>query len=211
VIEIRKKKNLRLLEIGPSIFLPFFKFLFPELSLVTLDRPLKMDGADNSFCIDYGKAETHYNADLNQVELGPDFGDPPLGIFDFICCSEVIEHLLVNPVDFFRNLLNLLEPEGMLYLSTPNFFSSSNLKKIEQRINPLHVFPGRSANKDMHFHVREFSMNELESFIKLAGGDVQHKMFSDCWDRDESLSPDVSPSEDQKSNLVIVARKQLNP
>jgi 2-polyprenyl-3-methyl-5-hydroxy-6-metoxy-1,4-benzoquinol methylase len=46
------------------------------------------------------------------------------GSFDVVYCSEVIEHL-VDPVTLLREIGRIIRPEGLLYLTTPNFDSLS--------------------------------------------------------------------------------------
>lgn len=203
-------KNITLpkvLIIGPSIFLPFFTRLFPNIFLTTIDRPLKADGATEDFAISRG-AHRHYNIDLNTENLFPNFGNPPIGRFDYVCCTEVLEHLMVNPVIFLEDLISLLKPNGTLYISTPNFFSYQNLANIKVEENPQQVFPGWEENKDNHYHFREYCMKELVRFTELAHGKIDCAYYSHCWDPPELVSTELKNHPNQKSNLVIIIKPQ---
>lgn len=205
---LQDKRSATVLEVGVSGFLPLYKQKFPHITLITIDRPVEINGADASFCMPIGKAERHYNIDLNQQALCKDSGSPPLGTFDYVICTEVIEHLVVNPVQLISELLGLLNEDGYLYLTTPNFFSFHRLLKITQGENPLPLFPRRGENKDCGHHFREYAMNELLGFTKKAGGHIVAAYYSDCWD-DETLKREVlSKYPELSANLVLVATSQ---
>jgi hypothetical protein len=194
------------LEIGVSELLPLYKRLISHISLVTIDRPTEWYGFDAEYCINIGKADRHYNIDLNKDRLSKDYANSPLGVFDYIVCAEVLEHLVVNPVDFLADLIGLLTPTGYLYLTTPNFFSHYNLQKIERRENPQYIYPRQGENWDAHHHYREYEMKELLHFIKEAGGEVVQYYYSDCWDDPRLVKTFLSRYPDQASNLVVITR-----
>lgn len=195
-----RPRDADVLEVGVSEYLSLYKSFFPDIRLATLDRPLTDNGADEGWSKQIGNVDRHYNANLNAEALSPAWGNPPLGQFDLIVCTEVIEHLVVNPVEFLEGLIGLLKARGLLYLTTPNFFRFDNLEKIDRRENPLAVYPRRGGNWDAHHHFREFSMDELVRFAEEAGGKIFMQYFSACWD-----GPAVrrgTPS--RRSNLVLV-------
>jgi hypothetical protein len=197
-------QSCRVLEVGVSGFLSLYKKLFPNMSLVTIDRPVELKGANAFYCVEECGAERHYNIDLNRVQIDKNFGDPPLGTFNFVICTEVIEHLMVNPIEFIRGLLTLIEPGGHLYLTTPNFISYQNIQKIKNHENPQPVFPGIDRNEDHGHHFREYTMRELSRFTREAGGHILSATYSDCWD-DMRLAQLLSEHPEQRSNIVIVA------
>jgi 2-polyprenyl-3-methyl-5-hydroxy-6-metoxy-1,4-benzoquinol methylase len=141
-----------------------------------------LGGAGADYYVAQWKAERYYNVDLNTHSLSTEWGTPPLGLFDYVVCAEVLEHLIVNPVEFISSLLSLLEPEGYLYLTTPNFFSHGHLGQIERREHLMAVYPKQGENNDHHQHFREYSLKELVEFTKEAGGTVINADYSDCWD-----------------------------
>jgi hypothetical protein len=205
---LQEKMSPLVLEIGVSGFLPLYKQIFPDITLVTVDRPVEMGGVDASFCIGNCKAERHYSIDLNVDRLSKDRGALALGTFDFVVCAEVIEHLVVNPVEFISSLIGLLDSEGYLYLTTPNFFSYHNLQKIRQRVNPQAVFPGHAKDRHCSHHFREYEMNELQCFVREAGGRIVNAYFSDCWEEDWLVKGPLSEHPEQRANLVLIAARQ---
>jgi SAM-dependent methyltransferase len=196
----RYRLGPEVLEIGVSEFTFLYQDLFPELRLVTLDRPIEMNGADAAWSRDHARAERHYNADLTAAKLDPSWGEPPLGRFDLVICTEVIEHLVVNPVEFLEGLVSVLKDEGLLYLTTPNFFRRDNRLKFARGENPQAIYPRRGENWDAHHHFREFGMAELEAFAQQAGGRIVERHYSACWEVDARWPARYA----ERSNLVLV-------
>jgi 2-polyprenyl-3-methyl-5-hydroxy-6-metoxy-1,4-benzoquinol methylase len=140
------------LEIGVSELLPLYKKLIPHISLVTIDRPTEWYGFDAEYCINIGKVDRHYNIDLNKEQLSKDFVNPPLGMFDYIVCAEILEHLVVNSVDFLADLIGLPNPTCYLYLITPNFFPIIIYKKLRDvKIRNIfkYIYPRQGENWDV--------------------------------------------------------------
>ena len=133
----------RVLDIGTSEFLPLYKRILPQMELITIDRPTDQHGFDPRYALERGGALRHYSVDLNQVRLMSAYGTAPLGVFDYILCTEVLEHLLVNPVEILEDLIGLLKPGGYLYLTTPNFFSHRPTQVLARRENPQAIFHRR--------------------------------------------------------------------
>jgi hypothetical protein len=194
------------LEIGISSFTRLYKSLWPNMSLVTLDRPAELYGPDAPFALQICGAERHYCVDLNRQPLSASWGEPPLGTFDYILFCEVMEHLIVNPVQLCEELLGLLKPDGYLYLTTPNFFSMVHLQQIARRQNPQPIFPRRGEDTSASHHFRESSLVELIQFVEQAGGNVVEVSYSDCWE-DERTKPLLAEHPELRSNLVVVASR----
>jgi len=193
----------RVLEVGVSEYLPFYRQLLPALRLVTVDRPVSAGGFDPRYSLDHG-AEAHYEVDLDDARLSPDYGTPRLGAFDYVVCTEVLEHLVVHPAEFLESLLSLLTPQGLLYLTTPNVFRHDNVRMFSARRNPQMVFPRRGENRDAHHHFREYEMEELVAFATEAGGIVVDRRFSGCWDDPALLTGALHDRPDEWSNLVLL-------
>lgn len=203
---LKGKAEPRVLDVGVSGFLPIYKKLHPNIVLVTIDRPTYQHGFNAEYCVKTCGAKHHYSADLNRVSLSQSWGTPSLGAFDFIVFTEVLEHLVVNPIDLLSDIISLLKPDGHLYLTTPNFFQHGYLRQIERRENPQQIFPRRGENYDAHHHFREYSMNELLRFIQESGGEVENYYFSDCWDDGLLKKTFLLLHPDQRSNLVIISK-----
>jgi hypothetical protein len=122
------------------------------------------------------------------------------GNYDVIVLAEVLEHLVVNPVELLQKLLQLLNPQGAIYLTTPNFFRQVNLEQLAQQANPQEVFPAGEGNWDAHFHHREYGAREMLGYIRDAGGCCRSFHFSACWD-DAVVS---QGPKNQLANMVFV-------
>lgn len=59
------------------------------------------------------------NLAVNLLEKG-DFLPGMEGQFDVIVFTEILEHITFNPVRFWKRVYELLTPDGIIYLSTPN-------------------------------------------------------------------------------------------
>lgn len=192
----------RVLEVGVSEYVLFYRALFPAARLVTIDRPPEHHGADGGWITGAAGAEAHYPLDLHAALPHPGWGNPPLGRFDMIVFTEVLEHLVVNPVELIAALVGLLAPGGRLYLTTPNFLRRENLEKVRRGDNPQAVYPARGQNWDAHHHFREYCLRELLDFAVQAGGEVETHLFSACWDDPAMRGEDPA----LRSNIVLVIR-----
>jgi len=178
--------DARVLDVGNTQNLAWYKAFLPGIELVAADRPGGPEYADSDHRI---------RLDLNTGDLSPLNATAP---YDLIVFTEVLEHLSVSPVLLLRQLVALLATDGVLYLTTPNFFRVENLAKIRRRQNPLPMYP--ADNTDRHHHTREYAMAELLAVMTEAGGRIRCWYFSDCWD-------DVPLPFDQRANLVVVVGK----
>ncbi|NDC09619.1 MAG: DUF4214 domain-containing protein [Oxalobacteraceae bacterium] len=195
----------RLLEFGASDFSVLYRRFFKDATLAIADRPVPDDYIGFTADVAQGKlgAADFFTIDL-QAPAQFDALAASMPRFSHILFCEVLEHLVVNPVEVIRFLMSLLREEGVLYLTTPNFFRRENVEKMMRRVNPQEVYPAGDGNWDAHFHHREFDMRELLSFATEAGGELRACYFSACWD-----TPNEASHQDETSgNLVLVlARK----
>lgn len=192
----------RILEFGTSEFSALFKRLFPDAVLHLSDRPTPPGyiGFNEAVAARIADCDAYFSLDL---ELPSDIGALP-GLdhhsYDFIALAEVLEHLVVNPVELLTKLLKLLKPTGALYLTTPNIFRAELRKKWIALENPNAIYPESGENWDRHHHHREFGAVELLRFIQQAGGEIRAFYYSSCWD-----SGDILPT-DQRANLVYLVQ-----
>ena len=197
----------RVLEIGVSEFTILLKRILPQLHLSVADRPMNdaQIGYYGELC-SRAAIESSFHVDLNNPDFLTDEAVQSIGGFDLLLCTEVLEHLLVHPVDLLMQLARLLKPGGSLYLTTPNFFSHYRLQQIADRENPQEVLPRSGRNVDCQHHHREFCMVELLKYFEESGLDVAGFLFSSCWDPQDATSRRIP--RDQMSNLVIVGRRR---
>jgi SAM-dependent methyltransferase len=98
--------------------------------------------------------------------------------FDTVLCWEAMEHFNFNPLKFVRELLRVLKPGGMAYITVPNKASFQSIvalisgrserQLIEQYYTFKDYFSG--GKKAFHgFHWREYSLPELTLLFSRAG------------------------------------------
>jgi len=190
-----------LLEVGGSVFSKLLHAAFPRARIDILQHPVRR--------LPFQPRRFLY-IDLETIR-----GTVDLGVearYDVIVFSEVLEHLLANPVVVLRFLLRQLRPGGFILLTTPNLFDAANLERIEHRRNPFPVYPEKpnparsnQFGRDVSHHVRLYCMSELLQFSRQAGGRVSAFRFSPCWDNPANLAE--LPANLRK-NLVVVMQER---
>lgn len=101
-----------------------------------------------------------------EVQPGPYCG----GGFDVIVFGEILEHLVIDPLQVFGRLLESLKPGGTLVLTTPNAVRLINVanmlvgSNIFDRYHPVNGIYGR--------HNREFTAEEVDRLLRENGFDV---------------------------------------
>ena len=189
-----------IIDFGASEFTHLYKRLFTALRLHVADYPNPYFTA--SYVIENFGADRHYELDLTR-RTSREAALIPRGSFDLVIFSEVLEHLLANPVEIIAWLLSLVKPGGHLLLTTPNMFAKHNMPVFLTYDNPLPPFPKEENRASLSAHLREYSHIELLRFVKAAGGDTKALIFSSCWDDDETLAPV------ERRNIVLVATPRI--
>lgn len=99
--------------------------------------------------------------------------------FDLIIFTEIFEHLGINPLHVLKEIRRILRPNGILILSTPNFYT---LHKI------IMLLFGRSFNNALGElkkvestgymgHIREYSNREIEMILENCGFRIKKTHF----------------------------------
>lgn len=190
----------RILEFGTTEFTSFYRRLFPSITLDCSDRPVapNHNGFNEPVCRNISGCDEYVAIDLEQ----PDNLLQITNRYDLIVFTEVLEHLVVNPIELLTNLIQLLKKEGFIYMSTPNFFCRKHLELINMRENPQAIFPFTGGNWDAHYHHREYGLKEILRFISEAGGQTLGFYFSDCWAPENEQI--IKENADEGENLVVV-------
>ncbi|KKU83897.1 MAG: Methyltransferase type 11 [Candidatus Amesbacteria bacterium GW2011_GWC2_47_8] len=97
--------------------------------------------------------------------------------FDFVICSEVIEHLIPADVPgFFSELRRVMKKGGWVVVTTPNIASLTKRLSLLVGKNPnefdLRLHEGRTYG-----HVREYTMQEVEIVLTEAGFKVVKSIY----------------------------------
>jgi hypothetical protein len=180
----------QVLEFGVSEFSGLYGRLFAGMQFHTSDRPTSNDyiGFNEAVCKRIVGGE-HLPLDLSDTQALSDFSQQQSGRFDLILLTEVLEHLCIHPVDILRPLIQALSSQGLLYLTTPNFFALEKRQLMQRWQNPQEVYPVADGNWDAHHHHREYCLTELLPFIEQAGGCLRGFYYSGCWDQQPCNNP----------------------
>jgi hypothetical protein len=195
----------RVAEIGPTKFLATILAELTGAEIVTVERPTADGGRDGAWAAAAGVAH-HVNLDLNTTSL-PDVLPPELRrSCDLVLCGEVVEHLFADPAEIIGDVLELVAPGGVLVVTTPNYLGLRSLRAMEKGLNPASRFSRSEGNVDAHYHLREYTMSELEDAAVAAGGRVELAAFSACWDEGDQIVEQWS-NRQVRGNLVIVVSR----
>ena len=93
--------------------------------------------------------------------------------FDFVLCTEVLEHLPQSPLHAINEIRRVLMPQGKLLLTTPNIARSINRakmllgKSVTYPLSQVLENDGEGSNI-YHRHNREYTLKELATLLSHA-------------------------------------------
>jgi len=85
--------------------------------------------------------------------------------FDIVICTEIIEHLLQDPLFMLKEIRRVLKKDGTVILSTPN---AINLYSRMRLLFGRNIYAGYSPYGPYGRHNREFTVDELRTLFKKA-------------------------------------------
>ena len=92
--------------------------------------------------------------------------------FDFVICSEVLEHMDVDPMYMLAEINRVLKPGGTLILTTPNSTSTQTIWKVLRGYDP-YFFMQYHPNRDPYRHNYEYSLWSIRPLIAAAGFEAE--------------------------------------
>ena len=211
-LEILLSRNLgkSMLEVGTSSIIPMaLSELLPELSVDVTHFDLAMP-AKGKMPITFGskKLELKYMAvDLESTPL-----PTKDATYDSILCSEVLEHLDVDPMYMLAELNRVLKPGGTLVLSTPNSCSTQSLWKLLRGYEP-YFYMQYHKDRSPYRHNYEYSKRTLKTVVEAAGFEVEiwtENTFEDPFMGDLERLNGIGYGLDlaeMGDNLFVVAKK----
>jgi 2-polyprenyl-3-methyl-5-hydroxy-6-metoxy-1,4-benzoquinol methylase len=93
------------------------------------------------------------------------------GTFHLVVFNEIFEHLRIDPVQTLENMREILHPDGMMILSTPNLYSFPTIVRFllgRGFDDPYEQFDKLRTFGHMG-HVREYSVRQVKTFLKNTG------------------------------------------
>jgi SAM-dependent methyltransferase len=153
----------------------------------------QIDPADEYCACDIAQPEVPLEcferANLNEESLQRLF---PGRRFDVIFCGEVIEHLF-SPDALLEDLKSLLQPDGLLILSTPNLAYWANRILLPFGVSPFFLENSAVAKLGRRFrffgqgnvtegHIRLFTYTAARDLLALHGFDLLRTRSAPVWD-----------------------------
>ena len=114
----------------------------------------------------------NFDSEIISIDLESDFFPLEKETANFVLCSEVIEHLDIDPMYMLAELNRVLVRGGQLLLTTPNSCSARNFWKIANGYRP-HFFMQYEKSRSPYRHNIEWDIHGLVCLLKSAGfGDI---------------------------------------
>ena len=194
--------NGRVLNIGgaPYVFEMILRHQRPDLELVTVDLdPDRFPGVEDALGI---------RVIQGNIE-SPDWGLNET--FDCIVFAEILEHMRIDLLGTLNRLRNQLEPDGTLYLTTPNGLSFLNIFHhfLQGRTGPPPIREWEKLGSLGHMgHVREYSLIEITELLTTCDFAIDKVIFRSQRDGNWPLRDLLVRSRSSLAGeIVIVARR----
>lgn len=167
-LELLNKANLgeKFLEVGTSSVIPLaLEALRPDLKVeVThFDSELAPEGE-----LFLSLSQKHITVPYIRLDIESEKIPRPDNYYDSVLCSEVIEHLDVDPMFMLSEINRVLTPGGTLILTTPNACSTHAIYKILRGHEP-YFYMQYQKDRSPYRHNYEYSKFTLEKVLKAAG------------------------------------------
>jgi SAM-dependent methyltransferase len=107
----------------------------------------------------------HFDAEIERFPYADE-------TFDVIVCTEVLEHLAIDPMHMLCEMGRTCRQGGLLIMTTPNAASFDALTKVMAGNHPYSWAPYSGESTDRHN--REYTIKELERAVTAAGFHVRH-------------------------------------
>ncbi|MEB2776531.1 class I SAM-dependent methyltransferase [Algoriphagus sp. D3-2-R+10] len=95
--------------------------------------------------------------------------------YDLVVFTEILEHITFNPIQFWKQIYQILKPGGLIYISTPNAFALPNyVRAIKNSIGlkSIGITVDDIFSKVTYgHHWKEYSANEIKKYFKALSPD----------------------------------------
>jgi SAM-dependent methyltransferase len=114
------------------------------------------------------------------------------GSFRVVLFCEIIEHLLMNPLATLREIHRVLQPGGLLVVTTPNVARIDNVMAM---VHGANIYDPYSGFGPYGRHNREYTRHELYRLLEFAGFGVETSFTADGHPYHESRWPRAAQAE----------------
>lgn len=161
-------------------------------------------------------AERRLELSSRQFNIESDRFPYPDGAFDVVLCCEILEHLLMNPVDMIAEIRRVLSDDGVLVITTPNVARLVNCLRLTSGEN---IYDPYSGFGPYGRHNREFTLEEVEFLLDFMGFDTEERFVAEghpCDFRGHPLYDEIAPLVADRQDtlggyLFVRARKSRPP
>ena len=151
------------------------------------------------------RLEGDESINFEYVECNVDIDEIPYQeTFDVILFCEVLEHLIVDPMEALRRIKDKLAPGGTLILTTPNV---NRLENISKMLCGSNIYDPYSGYGVYGRHNREYNKHELMLLMEQCGFDVEIMYTSDVH---ENHAPDFLDPDKYKSIIFNIKNRELD-
>jgi len=171
-------RNIRVLEIGAppyGLTLLLKIFLFDDLTATGFEEK-KSDLASHIYNekMFFNSKDKRFSFEFNIPCFNIESHTWPFDdlSFDLIVCSEVLEHLALDPMHVFSEANRVLKGDGHFFVTVPNAIGCSNLARIIRGDQPNSFPPYRPEGINLR-HNRELTPDELYELYKAAGFEIE--------------------------------------
>lgn len=174
---------LTILDLGTSLPYPFqvgLHRLRPGTRFVVVQEQL-YDGlsyrrfVNESERIDFDLSVHAFNIEKDRWTFAADS-------FDVIICTEVLEHLVLDPLFVFREAWRCLRPNGLFCVTTPNVLCYESFYGILEGLTPYTFGQYQPQYGVYGHHNREYTPSEVEALGNSSGLDTQLLTTKDVYD-----------------------------
>lgn len=170
------------------------------------------DNVEEKICRhDFSIGELSVTSELVSIDLEKELFPLEADCVDFVLCSEVIEHLDIDPMFMLAELNRIMRKGAILLITSPNCCSARNFWKIAHGFRP-HFFMQYIRNRSTNRHNFEYDMQSLRLIVESAGFKVDNaftkNVFEPEMDRGMKLLESMSlPTEDRGDGIFALCKK----
>lgn len=130
---------------------------------------------------------------------------------DFVLCSEVIEHLDIDPMFMLTEINRIMKKNGKILITSPNSCSARNFNKIAHGYRP-HFFMQYIKDRSPNRHNIEYDVHSLRILLESAGFQIIEYFTQDVfepqsWEGINLLKKMNLPLSDRGDCIFMIASK----
>jgi SAM-dependent methyltransferase len=206
----------RVLELGSEIhFTPALK-KFGGYSKIHCANWSELDaGLSQQITLKQSHGKESLTFELNNFNAERDRFPYPDSYFSLVLCCEMLEHLAHDPMHNLWECNRVLEPDGLLLLTTPNLACARSLEGVLLSCQPYLLSQYNLQNSGGQHH-REYTPQEVQNALVAAGFTVIALETEDVWAKSNPavlrMLQQLNFSTDLRGdNIFALARKTHAP